>query len=480
MPVTVAVLLMVVGALAAAAALAVAGWAWLDWSARVPARGGVVGREGRGSLFRSGRDALVFVRRARRYVLPLEPEPDQAVRRTASPWRGRQRELTAHVFRGSDHVIHTIAVDDDRGVARLVSRDLARARLTAKALVPRLAASLLAVGVIYTVPWLGVWVAGETVEATITNDFVSMGGWDCTVTWPAPDGAMRRQDVACADDATAGGSMAVRALAPPFDGAILAVDGRVVAMSVVGLGSVAGLAVLVGRAVLTMRRRPVTLSPMTASTPGFDGSMPNDERRRARSLALHDLAVAVQRSERHGDVEDNDLFRSRGRALWMMFRRSVLVGVAVLPVSALYLAAIAQSIALGVLGAAVVWGVFAVVVLVRRGRLGSRVTGPDGWGTRAEAAAWRRLDGRVFAILFDPAGGAVWSIPVDRVFAPDARVEIGGGLADGVVPAVRANGVDLFAMGPAERVSAATAMAMRQELVRTLTGRSAAARALVS
>ena len=477
---TVAVLLMVAGVLVATAALAVAGWALLDWSTRVPARGGVVGREGRGSLFRAGADQLVFVRRARRYVLPLEPEPDQAVRRTVRPWRGQQRELTAHVFRGSDHVVHTIAVDDERGVMRLVSRDLRRARLTVKALVPKRAASLLAVGVVCTVPWLGVWFTGPTVDAVVVTGYVVADGHECSVTWPGPDGQKRRSEVGCADDAEVGDVLPVRALAPPFDGAILAVDGRVVAMSVVGLGSVVGLSLLVGRAVLTMRRRPVTLSPMTASVPGFDGSMPHDERRRARAMALHDLAVAVQRAERHGDVEDNDLFRSRGRALWTMFRGSVLVGLAILPVSALYLAAIAQSIELGVLGAVVVWGVFAAVVLVRRVRLASRATEVAGWRIWTEAAAWRRLDGRIFAVLFDSAGGAVWSIPVDRVFAADAHVEIGGVLAAGTVPAIRANGVDLLAMGPAERVSTATAVAMRRELVQALTGRTAAARTSVS
>lgn len=476
---TVAVLLMVAGVLIAATALAVAGWSWLDWSTRVPARGGVVGREGRGSLFRAGAHELVFVRRARRYVLPLEPEPDQAVRRTARPWRGEKRELTAHVFRGSDHVVHTIAVDDERGVTRLVSRDLMRARLTAKALVSRLAASLLAVGVVCTVPWLGVWFAGEAVEATITNDFVSMGGWDCTVTWPAPNGAVRRQDVRCADDATVGQSMAVRALAPPFDGAILMVDRGVVVLSVVGLGSVAGLAWLVGRAVLTVCRRPVTLRPMSAAVPGFDGSAPNDERWRARMLPLYDLAHSVQLAECHGDVEDNDLFRSRGRALWTMFGGAAVVGVGMFPMLAGLLAGMTQSVELGVLVGVLTWTVIGLTVVLRRARPASGVTEADGWRTWAQAAAWRRVDGRVFAVLFDPAGGAVWLIPVDRVFAPDARVEIGGVLDGGRVPAIRANGVDLLAMGPAERVTSTRAMGMRSELVQTLTGRTAAARASV-
>jgi hypothetical protein len=462
-PVTVAVILMVAGVLVAATALVVAVWAGLDRPLRVAARGGVVGREGRGVLLRDG-DGLVFVRRMRRYLLPLQPEPDQAVRRLT---RGQGRELLADVFRGPDHVVHTVAALDDRDVARLTSAAGVRRRVTPRALVPRVAAAVFALGVVPTVPWLGVWLTGVTVDATVTNHFLSPEGWDCTVTWPAADESVRRQDVECADEAAVGQGMAVRALAPPFDGAILAFDDGVVRASVVGVVSFVGLAGLVGRAVLTMRRRSVTLWPMTASVPGFDGSMPNDERRRARLLPLYDLAQAVQQAERHGDVEDNDLFRSRGRALWSMLRGPVLAGLAAVPFCALYGAAVMQSAEYGVVTAGL--GLVLVVVLVvrrvRRTRAG--MTQADGWTTWNQAAAWRRFDGQVFAVLFD-AGGAVWWIPVDRVFAPGARVEIGGRLERDALCSLRANSVDLLTLGPTERLSPADAVALREELVRAL------------
>ena len=261
--------------------------------------------------------------------------------------------------------------------------------------------------------------------------------------------------------------MAVRAPAPPFDGAILAVDDGVVRASVVGVVSFVGLAGLVGRAVLTMRRRSVTLWPITAAVPGFDGSMPNDERRRARLLPLYDLAHAVQQAERHGDVEDNDLFRSRGRALWTMLRGPVLAAVAAVPFCALYAAAVMQSAEYGAVTAGL--GLVLVVVLVvrrvRRTRAG--MTQANGWTTWNQAAAWRRFDGRVFAVLFD-ARGALWWIPVDRVFAPGARVEIGGRLERDAVCSLRANAVDLLTLGPTERLSPADAVALREELVRAL------------
>ena len=93
----------------------------------------------------------------------------------------------------------------------------------------------------------------------------------------------------------------------------------------------------------------------------------------------------------------------------------------------------------------------------------------DGWTAWGQAAAWRRFDGRVFAVLFD-SGGALWRIPVDRVFAPEARVEIGGPLERGAVCAVRANGIELMTLGPTERLSPADAVALRQDLVRALPG----------
>ena len=75
----------------------------------------------------------------------------------------------------------------------------------------------------------------------------------------------------------------------------------------------------------------------------------------------------------------------------------------------------------------------------------------------------------MFAVLFD-AGGALWRIPVDRVFAPEARVEICGPLDRGALCAVRANGIELMTLGPTERLSPADAVALRQDLVRALTG----------
>ncbi len=462
---TVAVILMVAGVVLAVTALVVAVCAGLDRSPRAAARGGVVGREGRGVLLRDG-DGLVFVRRARRYLLPLQPEPDQAVRRLA---RGQGSELLADVFRGPDHVVHTVAALDDRDVARLTSPAGVRRRVIPGALVPRVAAAVFAVGVVLTVPWLGVWLTGVTVDATVTNHFLSVEGWDCTITWPAPDGSVRRQDVGCGDDAAAGQVLAVRALAPPFDGAILAVDAGVVRAEVIGVASVVGLSVLVGRALLTMRRRSVTLWPIVASVPGFDGSMPDEERLRARWLPLDDLAHAVQQAERHGDVEDNDLFRSRGRALWTMLRGPVLAGIAAVPLCGLYCAAVMQSLEYGAVTA--VLGLVLVVLLAIR-RVRPTMAGmpdADGWTAWGQAAAWRRFDGRVFAVLFD-SGGALWRIPVDRVFAPEARVEISGQLERGAVCAVRANGIELMTLGPTERLSPADAVALRQDLVRALPG----------
>jgi hypothetical protein len=95
------------------------------------------------------------------------------------------------------------------------------------------------------------------------------------------------------------------------------------------------------------------------------------------------------------------------------------------------------------------------------------MTQADGWSTWNQAAAWRRFDGQVFAVLFD-AGGAVWWIPVDRVFAPGARVEIGGRLERDALCSLRANSVDLLTLGPTERLSPADAVALREELVRAL------------
>ena len=77
-------------------------------------------------------------------------------------------------------------------------------------------------------------------------------------------------------------------------------------------------------------------------------------------------------------------------------------------------------------------------------------------------------------MLFDDAGGAVWSIPVDRIFAADARLEIGDVLQRDHFPAVRANGVRLLACGPAELVSPGVAVGMRQDLIWALAGPRAA------
>jgi hypothetical protein len=290
--------------------------------------------------------------------------------------------------------------------------------------VPRLAVAVLAVGVVLPVAWLAVWVSVTTV-----------------------------------------------------DGAILPAGRQVVMFGLIAVGSMLGLSLLVARGVLTMRRRPVTLWPMTASVPGFDGSAPDAERYRARLLPLRELARAVELSERHGDVEDNDLFRSRGRALWTVLREPVLLGVALVPYSGLYSAAVMQSIEYGAL-TAVLSAVVGVVLAARRGqRARGRVSEPDGWRTWERACAWRRPNGQVAAVLFDDAGGAVWSIPVDRVFAADARVEIGDVLERDQFPAVRANGVRLLACGPAELVSPGVAVGMRQDLIWALTGPRAAASA---
>src|SRR4051812_5819538 len=124
---------MVAGVLLAAAAIVVAVWAWVGRPLRVPARGGVVGREGRGVLVRDG-DGLVFLRRARRFVVPLSLEPDRAVRRFLTGARESRRsgssEIAADVFRGPDHVVHTVAVLDSRGAARLTAPAGVGRRLT--------------------------------------------------------------------------------------------------------------------------------------------------------------------------------------------------------------------------------------------------------------------------------------------------------------------------------------------------------------
>jgi hypothetical protein len=152
-----------------------------------------------------------------------------------------------------------------------------------------------------------------------------------------------------------------------------------------------------------------------------------------------------------------------------------MLGAAVVPFSGLYFAAVLQSVAYGALtaGLGAVLGVVLLARRVRRAR--GRVADAEGWRTWERASAWRRPDGQVAAVLFDDDGGAVWSVPVDRLFAADARVEVGGAPRRDEFPAIRANGVRLLACGPAELVSPGAAVVMRRDLVWALTGPGATA-----
>ena len=109
--------------------------------------------------------------------------------------------------------------------------------------------------------------------------------------------------------------------------------------------AVVGLAALglIGWRVTMARRavtsRAMTLQPMLASAPGLDGLLENADPERARRLPLEELAAAVAGAERHGDAEDNDLFRSRAVAAWGTLRTALfMVGLAAL-VTGLFTAA---------------------------------------------------------------------------------------------------------------------------------------------
>jgi hypothetical protein len=471
MPVALSVLLELAGLLVGAAALGFCGWAWIARQPRAAARGGVVGREGRGYLYRDGPD-LAFVRGTRRYRLPLEPEPHQAVRRTARVAHGSWRELTADVFRGSDHRIHTLAAADDPAtVARVVALDRPR-RLTVMATMPSWIV-LPALGVALGLPALGLWLAGQTVQATVVDRYGSTGAVTCVLTW-AVDGVDRTDDSGCPASVTVGSTLSVRALAEPFEGEVLAdvSPGEVGLAALAGSFGLAGLALLVGRGAMAVGRDPMTLWPVVRSGPGLDGSTPDEQRRRARRMPLRDLALIAECVEGHADVEDNDLFGSTLREVWLLNQRRLGLGAGMALVMGCFVAAASSTPAIGVVvGLVIVTLVIGAVVVPGRGRLWSawRSSPSDTWQPWDDAVAWRRLDGRVFVVLFD-AGGALWWVPVDRVFSAGARVEISGRLGAGADVLVRANGVTLLSLGPVERFSEASASAMRSQLVQGLLG----------
>ena len=469
-----AVLVMATGVLLGVAALLLALAATLAWAVRVPAVGGVAGRAGAGWLYRD-RDDLVFVRGGRRVVLPWRPVPGQAVRRMAvTPALSL---VTTFVFHGSDHRVHTVGVARPAlDITALEASWRVRDRLRTLSLVPTWII-VPAVVAALTLPWAAAWVAGESVDARITATVPggAEAGTQCQVWVQRPDGSWSGATFGCAREARVGDVLTVRMLAVP-DGALMGDSPAGAAFeAVVGLAALG----LIGWRVTMARRavtsRAITLQPMLASAPGLDGLLENADPERARRLPLEELAAAVAGAERHGDAEDNDLFRSRAVAAWGTLRTALfMVGLAAL-VTGLFTAASMQNLGAGAVAATVVV-VGGATTLSRRLRSHSawRRSGRAAWTRWDRAAAWRRLDGRVFVVLFDH-GGALWRIPVDRVFAPGAVVEIGGPLEPGTRCSVRANGIALFTLGPTERVSWAVAAGMRRDLVQALGGHAASA-----
>ena len=305
-----AVLLVVTGVLLAVAALLLALAATLAWAVRVPAVGGVAGRAGPGWLYRD-RDDLVFVRGGRRVVMPWRPVPGQAVRRMAvSPALSL---VTTFVFHGSDHRVHTVGVARPAlDVTPLEASWRVRDRLRTLPLVPTWII-IPAVVAALTLPWAAAWVAGESVGARITSTVSARGevAAQCQVWVQRPDGSWSGATFGCPSEAKVGDVLTVRMLAVP-DGAL--VGDTPVAVAVETLVGLAALG-LIGRQMTMARRavrsRAVTLRPMLASAPGLDNVVANPDPERARRLPLEELAAAVAAAERHGDVEDHDLFRSR-------------------------------------------------------------------------------------------------------------------------------------------------------------------------
>lgn len=351
-------------------------------------------------------DTLVFVHRGRRYALPVRAQPHQAVRR----YRRTEKTpiVSGLVFRDAQHVTHTVGFADARAADEWLAWSSAESpRLGLRALVPR---STLVVGLVGAV-------------------------------------------VLCRS-----------VLVDQGDPALVSID------LVACLISFAALTTLLVRAALAAGRPAVVLTPVSGEVPGFDGSMPRDERYRAERMPLHDLAEAVQGAEAHRDVEDNDQLRAPLKGLLWQQRAAVVFLVAAAVTSVLFAVGTASFWSLAVLIVVVV--VTAVAFARRPGLVALRnarnTSSPVHWRDWPSTAVWRRLDGAVFLCLFD-GGGLVWLIRVDRVCAAGADVELNGDVAEDRTPAIRANGAWLLALEAPRRVTEWDAQRMRGQLVDALT-----------
>ncbi len=488
------------GLVVASAVLGWALWACAPLSRRpgVRAWGGVVGREGRGWLYRDG-DRLTFVRSWRRYSLPLRPDPGQALRRYLRPDSRSVPRVDAYVLRDDSRAVHDVgATVGPREVERLAGPDRAGERVTFPKLVPRwgiVPAFALAVCVV----WLAVWCAAAPVMAVVVARNGPGGGAGCVVTWRPPGGSPVPTDVSAdgrADGRAAGradgqaelgchGSTVVvgtlvpiRALAAPLGGR--AMDGRSdvgawVAL-LAGVSTLAWLGWLAVRASVSMRGRLVELYPVPDGGSGLRGLTPTAALRRAEGMTSYELAVAVQLTEGHADLEDNDLVRTRLRVLVTHQGTASLVLMAISPaiVAGLVLFDFPWWAVLGLCA-----GV--VVLVAQKGRrpiqvLRAMSRAPDASRTTSwpEAAAWRRSDGTVAACLF-AHGRLAWLIPVDRVFAPGTALLVHGNPAVPGPVWLTANGVGLLA-GVPERGSGWREEQLRANLVAAAFGRPLPAR----
>lgn len=468
------------GLIIAMAILGWALWACAPFSGRpgVRAWGGVVGREGRGWLYRdSGR--LVFVRSWRRYAVPLRPDPNQAVRRYVRPGSRSVPRVDADVLRDDSRVVHDVgATVGSRGVARLVAPDREEDRVTFRQLVPRwgiVPALALAVCVV----WLSVWGAAAPRTAAVVEWSDPTAAASCVVSWRLPDGTPGRAELGCHGSSGQTGILVpIRALAAPLQG--LAMDARSNAGAwfaiVTAIGALIGLGWLALRASTTTRRRLVQLYPVRDGGSGLRGPTPDTALRRAEGMSLPELAFAVQLAEGHADLEDNDLVRTRLRVLVTHQGTSSFV---------LTLASPAVVVALVYLDFPwwAVLGLCAGVVVLVASRwrrpiqvLRAMSSPPDASGTTSwpEATAWRRPDGTVAACLF-AHDRLAWVIPVDRVFAPGAAVLVHGNPAVPGPVWLSANGVGLLA-GVPERGSAWREEQLRANLVAAAFGRPLPAR----
>lgn len=468
------------GLIIAMAILGWALWACAPFSGRpgVRAWGGVVGREGRGWLYRDG-GRLVFVRSWRRYAVPLRSDPNQAVRRYVRPDSRLVPRVDANVLRDGSRVVHDVgATVGPREVERLVAPDRAGNRVTFRQLVPRwgiLPALVLAVCVV----WLAVWGAAAPMTATVVEWSDPTGAASCAVSWRLPDGSPGRAELGCHGSGVATGTLVpIRALAAPLQG--MAMDARSDAGAwfaiVTGTGAVAGLGLLALRASTTTRRRLVQLYPVPDRGSGLRGPTADTALRRAERKSLHELAFAVQLAEGHADLEDNDLVRTRLRVLvtHQGTARFVLTLASPALVAAFVLLDFPWWAVLGLCAAV-------VVLAAQRWRrpiqvLRAMSSSPDASRTTSwpEATAWRRPDGTVAACLF-AHGRLAWVIPVDRVFAPGAAVLVHGNPAVPGPVWLSANGVGLLA-GVPERGSDWREEQLRANLVAAAFGRPLPAR----